>query len=87
MTQTEDAWVWRGKYAPVDQPESAPAFDAQEFRFTWPQVYQVAAGLLAMLRTVEQQRPGVRLMTAVTGSDLRDHLEHFAMCFEASGSA
>ena len=74
---TAEAWIWRNRYAPDDAPNPAHVIEVGELRFAWPEVRSVATDLLATLHTLQREKPGVRLMAASTGIDLRDRLDHY----------
>ncbi|SRR5579883_2394583 len=57
-----DARIWRNRYA----PNPAHVIEVGELRFAWPEVRTVATDLLAMLHTLQREKPGVRLMAAST---------------------
>ncbi len=73
----EDAWIWRNRYPPEDDPNPAHVTEVGELRFAWTEVRAVATDLLATLHTLQRDKPGVRLMAASTGIDLRDRLGHY----------
>jgi hypothetical protein len=62
---------------PDDAPNPAHVIEVGELRFAWPQVRAVATDLLATLHTLHRDKPGVRLMAAATGIDLRDRLAYY----------
>jgi hypothetical protein len=84
---TAEAWIWRNRYSPDDTPNPAHVIDVGELLFAWPRVRPVAADLLATLQTLQRDTPGVRLMAASTGIDLRDRLAYYEEQVQAISDA
>ncbi len=74
----DNAWIWRNRYAPDDEPNPGHIMEVGELRFAWPEVRAMAMDLLTTLRALQRDKPGVRLMVAYTGVDLRGRLDHYA---------
>jgi hypothetical protein len=77
VARDDSAWIWRNRYAPDDEPNLGHVTEVGELRFAWPEVRAVATDLLATLRALQRDKPGVRLMAASTGIDLRNRLDHY----------
>ncbi len=78
VARGDDAWMWRNRYAPDDEPNPGYVMEVGELRFAWPEVRAVATALLDTLHTLQRNKPGVRLMPAYSGVDLRGRLDHYA---------
>lgn len=87
VARGDDAWIWRNRYAPDGEPNPGHVMEVDELRFAWPEVCAVATDLLAALRALQRDKPGVRLMAASTGIDLCDRFEQYAEQVQAIAQA